>query len=196
MGEGLIKRREMLRLHKILYNDGRFSWEISSIKGSLMRSEHFLINKELFSEKINEALLLINNPYELKWTSKPINYSLDLKAFNKINNYNKFLFSLGNKNFLLSILYSTIGNKYFDTTKDAFSYISKLENHEYGSENCFQRCLLAAKISRSFKNFGVIFIGAELSTFNMHAWIIENKTQPDFGDRVWINYRPLLAITF
>lgn len=161
-----------------------------------MRSEHFPINKELFSEKITEALYLINNPYELEWTSTPNNDSLDLKADNKINNYNKFLFSLGNKNFLLSILYSTIGNKCFDTTKEAFSYISKLENHEYGSENCFQRCLLAAKISRSFKNFGVIFIGAELSTFNMHAWIIENKTQPDFEDRVWINYRPLLAITF
>jgi len=30
----------------------------------------------------------------------------------------------------------------------------------------------------------------------MHAWIIENNSQPDFEDRAWINYRPLLAITF
>ena len=186
----------MLRLHKIPYNDDQFSWEISLIKGSLMKSEHFLKNKKLFPKKLNDALFLINNPYKLKWSYETNFNSLKLKTSKKIIDYNKFLFRLGNKNFFLSILYSTIGNKYFDKTEDAFSYISTLESHEYGSENCFQRCLLAAKISRSFKKYGVIFIGAELSTFNMHAWIIENKTQPDFEDRVWINYRPLLAITF
>jgi len=42
----------------------------------------------------------------------------------------------------------------------------------------------------------VLFIGAEIATYNMHAWIIEDNEQPDFEDRVWINYRPLLAITF
>lgn len=187
----------MLRLHKIPFHDGRFSWEISSMNGSLMKSERSPINTMFISENLNEALFLINNPFKLEWNSRPnvINI-LDLKSHRNLQNYNKFLFTLGNRNFLLSIIYSTIGNKYFDTTKDAFSYISTLPNHDYGSENCFQRCLLAAKVSKSFKNNGVIFIGAQLSTFIMHAWIIENKTQPDFEDRVWINYRPLLAITF
>ena len=167
------------------------------MNGSLMKSERSPINTKTFSENLNEALLLINHPFNLEWSSQQnvINF-LDVKSQNNLLYYNKFLFSLGNRNFLLSIIYSTIGKKYFDTTKDAFSYISTLPNHDYGSENCFQRCLLAAKISKSFKKNGVIFIGAELSTFIMHAWIIENKTQPDFEDRAWINYRPLLAITF
>jgi hypothetical protein len=59
-----------------------------------------------------------------------------------------------------------------------------------------QRCLLAAKISSSFKKNGVLFIGFSSSIKDMHAWIIEGNIQPDFDDRVWINYKPLLAITF
>jgi hypothetical protein len=30
----------------------------------------------------------------------------------------------------------------------------------------------------------------------MHAWIIENGTQPDPQDREWILYRPLLALYY
>ncbi len=162
-----------------------------------MKSERSPINTDTFSDKLNEALFLINHPFELEWNSRPCHFnSLELKSRKTIINYNKLLFSLGNRNFLLSIIFSTLGKNYFDTTRDAFSYISTLPHHEYGSESCFQRCLLAAKTSKSFKKYGVIFIGADLATFNMHAWIIENKTQPDFEDRVWINYRPLLAITF
>jgi hypothetical protein len=186
----------MLRFHKLVYFDGKFSWEISSINGSLMKSEFSLTKNESHNEIVSDAIYFINNPYELKWSPNPNIVHLDSKANDKINFYNKILFRIGNKKFLLSILFSVCGGKYFETTLEAFSYISKLENFEYGSENCFQRCLLAAKLSKSFKKNGVIFIGAELSTFNMHAWIIENKTQPDLEDRVWINYRPLLAITF
>lgn len=161
-----------------------------------MRSEHFHINKISFSEKLAKSIFYINNPYELMCLSKPSNPILELKDVYKINKYNKQLFRLGSNNFILSILYSSLGKNIFENTVDSFSYISKLPDHEYGSENCFQKTLLAAKLSKSFRQNGVIFIGAELSTFNMHAWIIENNLQPDFEDRVWINYIPLLAITF
>ena len=40
-----------------------------SLKAPLMKSEHFQKNKELFSEKLNDALFLINNPYKLKMVS-------------------------------------------------------------------------------------------------------------------------------
>lgn len=195
-GEKPNLKRKMLRLHKIPYFDGQFSWEISRINGSLMRSEHFHNDKKSFSEKIAKSIFYINNPYELMCLSKPTNSSIGLKEIDKVYKYNKQLFSLGSNKFILSILYSTLGKNIFENTVDSFSYISKLTDHVYGSENCFQRSLLAAKISKSFKQKGVIFIGAELSTFNMHAWIIEDNLQPDFEDRVWINYIPLLAITF
>jgi len=186
----------MLRFHKIPFYDGQFSWEISRINGCLLRSERFLNYKPNYSQNINEALHLINHPYEIQWNSFPLEIKLEKVSVKKIENNNNRLFKIGNNNFLLSILYSTISRYHFDTTHEAFSYISNLKEHVYGSENCFQRCLLAAKTSKSFRSNGIIFIGAEISTGNMHAWIIEKTSQPDFADRVWINYRPLLAITF
>lgn len=59
---------------------------------------------------------------------------------------------------------------------------------------CLQRSLLVAKVSQSFKERGVIFVGASLHTGDMHAWIIEDGEQPDAEDRDWVNYRPLLAL--
>jgi hypothetical protein len=56
--------------------------------------------------------------------------------------------------------------------------------------------LTVAKCSNSFKKNGVIFIGAHLPLKDMHAWIIEGNHQPDNEDRQWINYVPLMAITY
>ena len=186
----------MLRFQRISYYDGQFSWEISPIKGSLLKSKHFHNFTTNYSSKINFALHLINHPYEVVWNTSPSHNKLEKSDSQIIERYNNKLFKLGNNNFLLSIFYSFIQKPHFETTQEAFSYISNLSGHEYGSQNCFQRCLLAAKLSGSFRNDGIIFIGAEISTFDMHAWIIEGNCQPDFEDRVWINYRPLLAITF
>ena len=186
----------MLRFHKIPFWDGSHCWEISPFSGSLMKSKHNLANDKLFSKKIKESIYYIDNPYKISWDYTKKKIIINENLLLKINTYNTKLFRIGNDRFLKSVLYSYLQNKIFEKTKDAFSYISNLEGHAYGSENCFQRTLLAAKISRSFKNDGVIFIGAELSSFNMHAWIIENNSQPDFEDRAWINYRPLLAITY
>lgn len=144
-----------------------------------------------------QALEKVNHPFQTQWSHLPCHREISNFDKLKIDRYNRILFQLTNKRFVLSILFSCVSAKKFQTTREAFSYISSLPSHEYGSENCFQRSLLAAKISASFKkNKGVLFIGAELATFNMHAWIIEGKEQPDFQDRVWINYRPLLAIVF
>ena len=81
----------------------------------------------------------------------------------------------------------------FDSTEQAISKIAELYNAAAGSD-CLQKTLLAAKTSRSFASDGVLFIGANLPTGNMHAWIIEKKTQPDPADRHWISYQPLVAI--
>ena len=48
----------------------------------------------------------------------------------------------------------------------------------------------------NFKKNGVLFIGAQLPLKSLHAWIIEDNFQPDRDDRQWINYRPLLALTY
>jgi len=186
----------MLRFHRLPYHDGNSLWEISPRNGSLLRSEHPSFKTKELPLKVTQSIECINYPYKIKWHNIPLINEISKEDKIQINKYNKFFFKLSNNRFFLSIIYSFVNAKKFQTTREAFSYISTLPNHKYGSENCFQRSLLAAKISASFKKKGVLFIGAELATYNMHAWIIEDKEQPDFEDRVWINYRPLLAITF
>jgi hypothetical protein len=83
----------------------------------------------------------------------------------------------------------------FANTRLAFSAVSQLPGHkDSNNDRCLQRSLLVAKTSKSFSQSGVLFIGAEFSTGEMHAWVIENQAQPDPDDRTWINYRPLLAL--
>ena len=82
----------------------------------------------------------------------------------------------------------------FDNTNEAITYINSLPPQvEFKHQLCLQRAFLSSKISRGFIDNGVIFIGAFLPTGDMHAWIIENGKQPDYDDRGWVNYRPLLA---
>jgi hypothetical protein len=186
----------MLRFYRLPYYEDNFLWEISPVNGSLLRSEHPSFKIKKLPLKVKKALESINYPYQIKWDYLPSIREISSLDKKKIDKYNRLFFKLSNNKFILSILYSFVNAKKFQTTRETFSYISTLPSHKYGSENCFQRSLLAAKISASFKKKGVLFIGAEIATYNMHAWIIEDNEQPDFEDRVWINYRPLLAITF
>lgn len=186
----------MLRLYKLPFYDGSFLWEVNPLTGSLLKSKHPFFKKRKLPLKVQQALFYVENPYKIKWSSSLKISKIDESKKNKIDFHSQFLFKLGNGRFLLSIFYSFFRSLGLMSTTEAFSYISTLENYQYGSENCFQRCLLVAKLSNTFKRDGVLFIGAEISTLNMHAWIIESGTQPDLADRVWINYRPLLAIVF
>lgn len=185
---------------KVLYKEyaGKYYF-ISPLTGNLCVSNH-LVKNGLIPDLISKSLDYCEYPYSLN----SIN-SIDKKSFsflttkniNKIQTFNNKLLWLGNRNFLLSTIYSSFQKPIFENTIDAFDYISQIDDHKskFGYL-CLQRALLAAKISKSFKKNGVIFIGATLPTYNMHAWIIEGDIQPDREDRIWIMYQPLLALYF
>jgi len=169
---------------------------ISPFTGNLCSSDK-PIETKLSSALVANSLSFCDNPYLLE----PIQYSqinnIEYKSINKLNKYNKLFMYLGNKRFLLSILYSYINAPLFKNTIEAYDNISLLDNHLNNYDTlCLQRALLAAKTSKTFKKYGTLFIGATLPTWNMHAWIIEGNMQPDRNDRIWIMYRPLLAINF
>lgn len=176
-------------------DESGFWWYISPWSGSLIRSPSKpALNK--IPKKIISAIESCNNPYECQWN--PEKQTTDLKTHSLLtaNKFDKRFFLLGNSLFYFSVLYSKIHRPIVSSSKEAFSLISELPSHRDSiADKCLQRSLLAAKISASFPSSGVIFIGAEISSGEMHAWIIENNCQPDFEDRSWINYRPLLAIT-
>jgi hypothetical protein len=171
-------------------------WYVSPFSGNLIKSTHRPLFFDKRSHKINSALDLCVDPYGCEWSPERniVNPSKEVRL--QIFNANRLFFQLGNRNFFLSVLYSKIRIPIFEKTQDAFSFIAELDGHKNEiADRCLQRSLLAAKISKSFKEKGVILIGAEISSGEMHAWILEDNCQPDFEDRSWINYRPLLAIT-
>lgn len=171
-------------------------WFISRITGNLLHSIHPPPIYFKLPLIVSDALKYCDSPYECGWSPRHIQTELSSEKLKRLTRADETLFSLGNAKFLLSILYSGFSMPIFNTTRHAFGAISELPNHQGNSlDKCFQRTLLAAKTSASFPRTGVIFIGADLSSNEMHAWIIEDGQQPDYQDRSWINYRPLLAIT-
>lgn len=181
---------------------GKFFF-ISPFTGNLNISDTKIISRKLnSSSKLIDAISYCDNPYNLKSIKNISNYFFKnnyekFEYMSKLDNYNKTLVWLGNKRFFFSCLYSSFKENIFDNTIEAYDYIDQIEIHKINKgKMCFQRALLAAKTSKSFKKNGVLFIGAILPTWSMHAWIIEDGIQPDREDRMWIMYRPLLAIYY
>ena len=185
----------MFRTERLPTHSHGFMWEISQISGSLLRSRGALPPAMPRSEKIRAALHFVEHPFSCHPNGlfeKP----LSADVMNDIEVMHNNLLKIGSSRFLISLLYASFQNKIFENTQEALYAISKIKAQAENKDKlCLQRALLAAKISKSFKDHGVIFIGAHIPTADMHAWIIEEGMQPDYQDRNWVNYRPLLGIT-
>ena len=169
-------------------------WSICPYTGSLLKGKAASIHLENTPLKIFQALEYCNQPYLCNLSNeKSINLSND-NLIVKLNTMHDKLLRIGNNRFYLSRLYSSMKNLMFENTNEAITSINRLTPQiNFKHQLCLQRALLSSKISKSFIENGVIFIGAFLPTGDMHAWIMENGKQQDTDDRGWINYRPLLA---
>jgi len=172
------------------------SYYISPFSGNLILNENKLTPSK-FNHNIIQALTFCDNPYLLKTLKNIPKNDLNNNLISELSKMNNRLMFINNKRFLLSCIYSSFQNCLYENTIEAYDNIENLEIHKLNKGKlCLQRALLAAKTSNSFKKNGVLLIGATLPTWNMHAWIIEDNFQPDREDRMWIMYRPLLAIQY
>jgi hypothetical protein len=187
----------MLKAYSLATQVGGYCWSISPLTGSLLRHSSQPKKKLHIPKAVCSGLDICNEPYKCAWGPISSHAKLDASHDIVIRKYNNVLHAIGSKFFLLSRFYAGLSDNIFEDTRQAFGFIAKLPEQISGRENnCLQRTLLAAKTSNSFKKEGVIFIGAQIAASTMHSWIIENGAQPDHQDRIWINYRPLLALTF
>ncbi len=173
-------------------------WAIHPLSGSLIKFQSQ--NLESFQSKqipkiVVAALKNCDNPFLL--SPNFANYKdPDEKIVSKIKSNFLFLNKIKNLNFYISLLITNIlSSNICNTSSEIFSIINSF-NNDITFNTCLTKCLTVAKCSRSFKKNGVIFIGAHLPLQDMHAWIIEGDTQPDIEDRAWINYLPLMALTY
>lgn len=174
-------------------------WSISPITGSLIRHQHkpdFAHLKRL-PENVSSALNICENPFNCNWDPSSIRPSLLPEQRIKLERMNSRIHLISNRRFWLSIMYASITTPLFNTSREAFAEIATLpEQIRARADHCFQRSLLVAKSAVSFRRNGVLLIGASLASAEMHSWIIESESQPDHEDRNWINFQPLLALTF
>lgn len=180
------------------FRDKEHYYYISPLNGKLYKVDNDVFRKYNIDEKLKKALFVVDNPFSIE-TLHP-NYFPTRKddlVFKKLIHYHNILLKLGNGHFFLSRIYASFRRYLFNNSVEAFDAISRIEKQkEFKNELCLQRSLLVMKTSKSFRNNGVLFIGASLPSGKMHAWIIENGGQPDRLDRNWIMYRPLLAIYY
>jgi hypothetical protein len=173
-----------------------YYWEISGVTGSLLRFHERSKEKKIKSKEIVSALELVNNPFSC-YKPKAIDFDVPQCLKDDLNVMHNRLLKISSSRFMTSLIYANIRREIFDTTEQAFSVISKIDSQTKNRDKlCLQRSLLAAKTSKSFKDKGVLFVGAQIPTKDMHAWIIEDGGQPDYEDRNWVNFRPLLAVRF
>ena len=180
------------------FRDKEHYYYISPFNGKLYKVDNDVFRKDNIDQKLKKALFLVDNPFSIE-ALHPENYytQIDEEDFKKIFHYHNILLKLGNEHFFLSRIYASFRRYLFNNSVEAFDAISRIEKQkEFKNELCLQRSLLVMKTSKSFRNNGVLFIGASFPSGKMHAWIIENGVQPDRLDRNWIMYRPLLAIYY
>lgn len=188
----------MFKSYRLPYITSNEVWSISPVTGSLLRYErekYRAVTKKL-PDIISKALYLCDQPFECKWSPNPAKLEYFTKEKKeKLLAFDSVLNWIGSERFFLSKLYGSWRSPLFNNTLDAFSAVAQLPSQiEKRAVSCLQRTLLVAKTSKSFPGNGVLLIGASLDCVDMHAWIIEDSTQPDHQDRTWINYRPLLAM--
>jgi hypothetical protein len=187
----------MLRAVSIFNYDREQWWYVSPLSGSLLVSGRlpFGYESRRLPKIIEDSLLSVDRPFQAcaPWPFPDVSVT-DAQG-RKLEQMHDRLCRIGNRRFLLSLLYAGIRVPKFDTTQLAMAAVSKLERQKQDRDKlCLQRSLLVAKVSRSFSTSGVIFVGAHMRTGDMHAWIMEGGMQPDSEDRTWINYKPMLAL--
>lgn len=181
------------------YYSGDSGWYISPWSGSLLQAPaaRLDLGKLELPKKLENALAVCDDPFSCRWLLQQSDPLLDPTVFANVEKSYHRLVRISSRRFLLSILYARLNHPCVDTTHEVFSALSQVPDAvENRAIRCLQRCLTAAKTSKSFKKDGILFIGASIDSLTMHAWILEDGMQPDPYDRQWINYRPLLAFCF
>lgn len=176
-----------------IYVNNRYYF-FEPITGALLyknNSTDLIKNKNIKTPKLESILQLCDQPFLLQ--QSPVQ-KIKIKSNYLLVFYAKFLVRLCKISFILGRAVSNFGWPVFNSAGEAISFFRTLYPNEIQNNLCYPRSLFAASLSKKFKKNGVIFIGAFLPSKSMHAWIIEDGTQPDIRDSMWINFKPIAAL--
>lgn len=162
------------------------------ISGTLLLKQNNHVDKHSeLNEKVADALFLVNQPYQLQKIEKAHESITHIPFLIKL--FAKLLVFICKHSFFVGSFFSLFSIRCFQSTQEALVAFQTIFPPEKQKDLCYPRSLFAASLSKSFPSKGVMFIGVFLPSKLMHAWIIENGTQPDPYDTMWINFQPVAA---
>ena len=182
-----------MQFHKlpILFSGKTFLF--NSIIGVLLVKDDTeeCIKKKIPTQVFNQYQLVLN-PFLIKSSTNKIEeFKVNLRA--KL--FAKLMVFTCKRSFLLARFLTKISIIKFDSTKTAIATFKKIYPSSLHQRTlCLPRTLFAIATSKTFKKNGTAFIGVFLPSKKMHAWIIEDETNPDPNDDGWICYQPLVCI--
>jgi hypothetical protein len=183
----------VLRAVQIPFGGSNAFWSISPRTGSLILHKENPARTTEFPSLVARCLVGCIDPFTLKRELPPATISLSESIHYQCKKKLANIVRLSKVSFFLTRTYAGYHHNLFNRSSDAFFWLNS-RTDLFAESDCLQRSLFVAKTSKSFKERGVLFVGVFLPTYQMHAWIIEESVQPDETDRLWINYRPLLAM--
>lgn len=177
-------------------------WAIHPLSGSLLKTSVDSVERFRSYQLppiVRTSLNHCDKPYSLSpslgSSAKSASPNLgEIEASFQIQNQFQKMKRYRSLNFYASVLYASITRTCFGDSKEAFAALNALKA-DVTFNTCLEKCLTVAKCSASFREKGVLLIGAHLPLQAMHAWIIEDGCQPDDDDRQWINFMPLMALS-
>lgn len=167
---------------------GNFYYYFEPFTGFLLKKKFFSKNINILTSEIENAICGCNNPYKLEIYDHSDGIMI---ATRFIKFYSFLLIKFCRISFYLGFLLTKLIKPVFDSTSEAIAVFRNLYPENMQNNLCLPRTLFAASLSKKFKNNGAIIIGVFLPSSLMHAWIIENNTQPDPYDVNWTNFQPI-----
>jgi hypothetical protein len=184
----------MLRSVALNVHCFQYMWSISPLTGGLRRCRASAPSRSVTAppEPVARALEYCTDPFRVEPSPHELR-AVDCSALKSsalsVASTSKVL---SHQSFFMLRLWAVRRRVIFDNSEAAFFFLNHQTDLKF-DQDCLCRSFFVAKTSKSFASSGVLFIGAFLPTFQMHAWIIDQGGQPDQTDRYWINYTPLLA---
>lgn len=142
----------------------------------------------ILSKKFEKASEIVDNPYKIKKTTHKKHD--DLYISNTIYLYARLLVFCSRHFYPLIWALSYLRLNIFENSADSINVFCRIfpkNQHVL----CLSRSIFAATTSKRFKDYGSMFIGVFHPSRHMHAWIIEDETNPCWFDNEWINFQPV-----
>lgn len=169
-------------------------YRLSPFRGDLRAFPGAMPRRHQHPMRVQQVLALCDNPYLLQPDRKPSPLPSPPTDEMGATTILGRVMRLSPDGFALVRLYASFHVPLFPDSRSAIEWFNARTPSADRDRLCLPRAMFAAKTSREFRSSGAIVIGSMLPTRSLHAWVIEQRQQPDDSDRAWVCFRPIAVL--